>query len=118
MAIRLIDIPSLGRRLANLMAGPSSADPDQHDAGLDAYLRMGGNCLHLHGEGGETHSRRSAGAWLNRHRLRPRFFICPKICPDGWDEVKQIAVNRFEAASVEEDIAADLELIQTDYLDL
>src|SRR4051794_3782859 len=118
MAIRLIDIPSLGRRLANLMAGPSSADPDQHDAGLDAYLRMGGNCLHLHGEGGETHSRRAGGAWLNRHQLRSEFFVCTQICHDAWDEVKGVAVDRFDGAAVQVDIAADLELTRTDHLDL
>ena len=45
MAFRKIEIPALNRILSNIMAHPSSADPDTHQLGLDAYARLGGNCI-------------------------------------------------------------------------
>jgi aryl-alcohol dehydrogenase-like predicted oxidoreductase len=117
MPLRQIDIPSLGRRLSNVMAHPSSADEDTHEAGLDEYRRLGGNCIHLHGEGGETHSRRAVGQWLRRHRLRPDFFLATQICHDGWDETTELTIVRLTPEAVSEDIATDLELLGTSYLD-
>lgn len=118
MPLRFTDVPSLGRRLTNLMAAPSSAEPETHKAGLDAYRRLGGNCIHLHGEGGETHSRRAVGDWLHRHGLRPQFFLCTQICHDAWNEANHTAVSRFHPDAVHEDIAVDLQLIGIDALDL
>ena len=118
MALRQIEIPSLGRSLSNLMGAPSSADPMTHEAGLDAYDRLGGNCLHLHGEGGETHSRRSTGEWRRCHHFRPELFLCTQICHAGWDDTARRPINRFTPEAVREDIAEDLDLIGTDYLDL
>jgi hypothetical protein len=63
------------------MAHPSSGGADTHERGLDEYRRLGGNSIHLHGEGGETHSRRATGQWLGSHGLRPEFFVCTQICP-------------------------------------
>ena len=59
--------------------------PDTHERGLDEYLRLGGNCLHLHGEGGATRSRQSTGDWLRRRGVRRQFFLGTQICHDGWD---------------------------------
>jgi aryl-alcohol dehydrogenase-like predicted oxidoreductase len=116
--IRQVHIPSLCRRLSSLMAHPSSAELDTHERGLDEYRRLGGNCIHLHGEGGETHSRRVTGQWLGRQRLRPEFFLCTQICHEGWDLAAKRAIDRFTPAAVNEDVASDLELLGTDYLDL
>jgi aryl-alcohol dehydrogenase-like predicted oxidoreductase len=117
MPFRRIEIPTLNRTLSNVMAHPSSADPDSHKAGLEQYLLLGGNCIHLHGEGGESHSRRATGRWLAQRGLRPEFFLCTQICHDGWDEAAGVAIDRFTAAAVAEDINADLELLGTEYLD-
>jgi aryl-alcohol dehydrogenase-like predicted oxidoreductase len=118
MPFRQIDIPLLGRRLSSVMAFPSSAADGTHELGLDEYRRLGGNCIHLHGEGDETHSRRATGEWLRSHRLRPEFFVCTQICHDGWDETAGQPIDRFTPEAVSEDVARDLELLGTDYIDL
>src|SRR5437763_1862276 len=100
------------------MAHPSSADPDTHERGLDTYRRLGGNCIHLHGEGDEQHSRRATGEWLGKHRLRPEFFLCAQICHSGWDAVAGRSIDRFAPEAAGEDTGADLELLRTDCLDL
>src|SRR5690242_20397028 len=117
MPFRQIEVPTLGRSLSNLMAAPSSSQADTHMAALDVYRRLGGNCIHLHGEGGETHSRRATGEWLLSHHLRPEFCLCTQICHDGWDDFAKRPIVRFTPQAVHEDIAIDLELLGTDYLD-
>jgi len=118
MPFRRIEVPSLGWQLSNLMAAPSSAAPETHKDGLDAYHRLGGNCFHLHGEGGETHSREAIGRWLRHRSLRTRSFVCTQICHDAWDDQRQCPIDRFTAEAVAEDVAADLDLLGTHYLDL
>jgi aryl-alcohol dehydrogenase-like predicted oxidoreductase len=119
MPIRSINCPALACNLTNLMGAPSSsATPDAHQAGLDFYRKLGGNCLHLHGEGGETLSRLATGEWLNDHQLRSQFFLCAQICHDDWDEANRVEINRFNGAAVQEDIEEHLDLIRTNYLDL
>jgi 1-deoxyxylulose-5-phosphate synthase len=100
------------------MAHPSSADADTHQFALDEYVRLGGNCIHLHGEGGEVHSRLATGQWLQSNGLRSEFFLCSQICHDGWDDLASRAIDRFTAQAVSEDIGTDLELLRTEYLDL
>jgi aryl-alcohol dehydrogenase-like predicted oxidoreductase len=117
MAFRQIDVPSLGRSLSSFMSAPSSSEADTHEAGLDAYHRLGGNAIHLHGEGGEMHSRRVTGDWLRRRGLRQDFFLCAQICHDDWDDVTRQTIDRFTPEAVHQDIALDLQLLGTDYLD-
>lgn len=109
---------SLGRDLSRLMANPSSANPETHVAGSDLYHRLGGNCLYLHGEGDETHSRQTTGRWLRERGLRDHFFLTTQACHDGWDEVNSRPIDRFTSEAVLEDVARDLELLQTDRIDL
>ncbi|MFO1496932.1 MAG: aldo/keto reductase [Verrucomicrobiota bacterium] len=118
MPLRQIDIPGLRASLTNVMACPSSAAPDWHQAGLDHFHQLGGNCIHLHGEGGETHSRRGVGQWLKRWGLREQFFLCSQIGHEGWDPIARRAVNRCTPEAIAEDISTDLALLGTDYLDL
>jgi aryl-alcohol dehydrogenase-like predicted oxidoreductase len=118
MPFRHIPVPSVGRSLSNIMAGLSSAAPESHEAGLDAFHRLGGNCLHVHGEGGETHSRAALGCWLRKHDVRQDMFICTQVCHDGWDATAEETTDRFTPEALREDIAADLALIETGYLDL
>jgi aryl-alcohol dehydrogenase-like predicted oxidoreductase len=118
VSFRRLIAPSLGFDLSNIMACPSSAEPDTHRTGLDEFRRLGGNCLHLHGEGGETHSRRATGEWLRQHKLRPHFFLCSQICQEGWDASRRKPVDRFMAEAVANDITADLDSLGTNYLDL
>jgi aryl-alcohol dehydrogenase-like predicted oxidoreductase len=117
MPFRQIELPTLKRTLSNVMAHPSSANPETHEGGLNEYVRLGGNCIHLHGEGGEVHTRRVTGRWLQQRSLRLEFFLCTQICHAGWDEDAGHAIDRFTAAAVSEDIDADLELLGTEYLD-
>lgn len=118
MTFRHINVASLGNSLSNVMAGPSSAERHTHEPGLEEYRRLGGNCLHLHGEGGETHSRRFAGEWLRTHGIRDDFFLCTQICHDEWDEAKGQEINRFFPAAVAEDVARDLEVLGTGHIDM
>src|SRR4051812_24518067 len=117
MAFRQIHLAAFNRTLSNIMAHPSSADPETHEPGLDEYVRLGGNCIHLHGEGGETHTRRTTGEWFRRRRVRQEFFLCTQICHAGWDQPAGCGIDRFTAVAVSEDIDADLELLGTEYLD-
>ena len=100
------------------MAHPSSADADTHQLALDEYARLGGNCIHLHGEGGEVHSRLATGQWLHSNGLRSEFFLCSQICHDGLDDLASRAIDRFTPQAVSEDVGTDLELLRTEYLDL
>jgi mono/diheme cytochrome c family protein len=105
MPFRQIDIPILDRKLSNIMAHPSSVDSNTTGLALNEYFRLGGNCIHCHGEGGETHSRRTTGQWLQGKGLRGEFFICTQICHAAWDEVAQMSIDRFTPAGVSEDVA-------------
>ena len=118
MPIQQIAAPSLRRCLSNLMMAPSSARPETHAAGLTEYRHLGGDSVHLHGEGGETHSRRETGKWLAENHLRPEFFLCAQICHDKWNEESQQEIGRFTPDALHDDISTDLELIDTDYVDL
>src|SRR3954471_803030 len=117
MSYRRIEIPSLNCSLSNIMVCPSSADETSEQA-LEEYFRLGGNCIHCHGEGGEIHSRRETGHWLHRNGLRREFFLCTQICHEGWDEVGHHSIDRFTPEGVRDDVAKDLELLATEYLDL
>jgi aryl-alcohol dehydrogenase-like predicted oxidoreductase len=117
MPLRRVQVPAFGRSLSNIMACPTSAEPDAHEPGLDLYHSLGGNCIHLHGEGGETHSRVATGKWL-RSRNRPDFFVCAQVCHEGWNESAQQPIDRMTPESLAEDVATDLELTGLDHLDL
>ncbi len=118
MPLACIRIPSMGCEVSRLVGNPSSADPRTHHAGLDAFHRGGGNAIYLHGEGEETHSRIETGRWLAENRLRDQFMIQTVICHDGWDEARQLPINRFHAEGVTQDIDRDLRLIGIDTIDL
>jgi aryl-alcohol dehydrogenase-like predicted oxidoreductase len=100
------------------MAHPSSAEQDGVELAFDEYHSLGGNCIHLHDEGGGVHSRRATGQWLQRRGIRAEFFLCTQICHAGWDSVGQSAIDRFTPEAIGEDIGTDLELLATRYLDL
>ena len=112
------DVPTTDWRLSRFMANPSSSAPESHWAGLDAYHRLGGNCIYVHGEGGETHTRETTGRWLRERHLRSRFFLSTQVCHDDWDEMNQRPIGRFTALGLEEDVRKDLELIGTGRIDL
>ena len=118
MSQRQIELHSLGRSLSVFMAHPSSHEGETYAASLNTYHQQGGNALHLHGEGDEIQSRKAAGDWLRAHQLRQTFFLCTQICHDDWDDTHQQPINRFTPEAVHQDIATDLELIGTDFLDL
>src|SRR5580704_17386064 len=118
MALRRITIPALACALSNVMAHPSSAEEDGQDLALEEYRQLGGNCIHLHDEGGGLHSRRAAGKWLNRNGVRSEFFLCTQICHAGWDSICKRAIDRFTPEAVCQDIDTDLELLAVKHLDL
>lgn len=118
MSLSRVFVPSLGRSLARLMAAPSSSDAASHVPGLEAYLDLGGDSLHLHGEGEETHSKKAAGDWLRHKDLRRSVFLATQICHEGWNEVESRPIVRFDGSSVHEDIDADLRHVGTESIDL
>ena len=118
MPLRQIEFPALGREFSVFMGSPSSMEEEPYAASLDNFYEQGGNALHLHGEGGETRSRQETGDWLRARGLRRKFFLCSQICHDEWDDKTQQPINRFTPEAVQQDIADDLGLIGTDFLDL
>ena len=72
------------------------------------------NIIHVHGEGGELHTRRVTGQWLQRRGLRGKFFLCSQICHAGWDPAARRSIDRFTPEAISEDVNADLELLGTD----
>ena len=115
--MRFITLPTFGRELCVVMAAPASSQYDSLEPRLDAFRALGGNCLHIHGEGGETQSRIETGKWICERGVREIFFLASQICHDGWNELLQQEVNRFTPGAVREDIALERELIGTEYLD-
>ncbi len=111
-------VSSLNRHLSRLVANPSSSGPNTHETGLDAYRESGGNCIYLHGEGGETHSREATARWLRDRGLRNEFFLCTQICHDDWDAIHSRPIDRFTSHAVAEDVTKDLSLMGIDHLDL
>jgi hypothetical protein len=109
---------SLNQKAFPLMAALSSARPETHEPGLELFRKLGGSLLHLHGEGGETHSRKAAGTWLERTGLRSQFALCSQICHDDWDDSLQRPILRFTPSGVVEDIEAELHLLGCAALDL
>jgi 1-deoxyxylulose-5-phosphate synthase len=118
MSLRQIYLSPLRRNLSVFMIDPSSSPDVDYEAGLQAFQRMGGNAIHLHGEGGEINSRQATGKWLRTYALRPFFFLCTQICHDDWDDAAQQSIVRFTPEALHQDIATDLELLGTDYLDM
>src|SRR5262249_1001442 len=118
MPFRQIEIPAIGRKLSNIMAHPASADAAPGEWEFEEYFRHAGNCFHCHGEGGETRTKRATGRWLRSRGLRSESFVCTQICHEGWDENEQRAIDRFTPEGLQQDIAQDLELLETEYLDL
>lgn len=120
MRMDRVVIPFLfgGVEASRVMGSPSSSRPDTHASALEAFYGLGGNCLHLHGEGGETHSRTSSGEWLNRRCIRGEFILCLQIGHDDWDPANNRSIVRFSAEAVAEDISLDIKLLQSDYLDI
>ena len=51
-------------------------------------------------------------------RLRDEFVVCAGILHDDWDEERRQPIDRFTPQAVAEDVATDLDLIDTRYLDL
>src|SRR5262249_42283259 len=84
----------------------------------ERYFQLGGNCLYLHGEGEETHSRKTTGRWLRERRLLREVFLCTQVCHDLWDEASQSPIDRFTATAVHEDIDRDMTLIGVDHIEL
>jgi aryl-alcohol dehydrogenase-like predicted oxidoreductase len=118
MSFRQIEIPVIGRKLSNIMVDPASADVESDEREFEEYFRLAGNCFHCHGEGGETRTKRATGRWLRKRGLRSESFVCTQICHEGWDENEHRAIDRFTPEGLQGDIAQDLELLETDYLDL
>src|SRR5215813_12490102 len=86
---------SHGSIMRCFMAHPSSAEADTYERGLDEYRRLGGNCIHLPGEGGETHSRRPTGQRLESRGLWAKVFLCTQIYHEVSDETTKRAIVRF-----------------------
>ena len=108
MALRRIKLPGCDFPLSVLMGAPSSANFETHAKGLEAFRQLGGNCIHLHGEGGETHSRQFVGDWLRKSNTDSPFYVCTQICHDQWDAVNGRSIMRFSSDAVHEDVAMDL----------
>jgi aryl-alcohol dehydrogenase-like predicted oxidoreductase len=99
--------------MLNLSSQPGSP----HAQSLYRFFAAGGNAIHLHGEGGEEESRIAAGEWMKETGSRSKMFVCTQVCHEGWNDAAQVEIDRLTPAAIEEDIARDLDLLQTDYLD-
>lgn len=113
-----VRIPGLNRDIGRIMLAARPFPQEPHAATLDRFLAVGGNAIHLHGEGGETLSREAVGAWMQDRQTREQVVLCSQICHDGWDEATQTEFDRLTPEGIEEDISHDLALLQTNALDV
>ena len=113
-----ISIQGCRHLISPLIIGPHCVSKPHDDKDFDDFVELGGNCFYLHGEGGETQTRKNVASWIKRLGIRDDLVLFFQIC-HGHDEVTSVLEeSRFSPKSVSDDIEENLNLLDTDYLDL
>ena len=113
-----ISIQDCRHSISPLIIGPHCVSKAHDDKDFDDFVELGGNCFYLHGEGGETQTRENVASWIKRLGIRDDLVLFFQIC-HGHDEVTSVLEeSRFSPKSVSDDIEDNLNLLDTDYLDL
>jgi aryl-alcohol dehydrogenase-like predicted oxidoreductase len=106
-------LPPLGRPVCRLVLGttdPAIGDQSYADRLFDAFRRLGGNCLDT--ALNYLDSEISIGRWMRANRNRAEIVVLTKGAHH--DRERQ----RVTPADIRDDLAASLERLQTDYVDL
>ena len=113
-----ISIQDCRHSISPLIIGPHCVSKAHDDKDFDDFVELGGNCFYLHGEGGETQTRKNVASWIKRLGIRDDLVLFFQIC-HGHDEITSVlAESRFSPKSVSDDIEENFNLLDTDYLDL
>ncbi len=113
-----ISIQGCCHSISPLIIGPHCVSKAHDDKDFDDFVELGGNCFYLHGEGGETQTRKNVASWIKRLGIRDDLVLFFQIC-HGHDEVASVLEeSRFSPKSVSDDIEENFNLLDTDYLDL
>jgi aryl-alcohol dehydrogenase-like predicted oxidoreductase len=113
-----ISIQGCQRLISPLIIGPHCVSKAHDDKDFDDFVELGGNCFYMHGEGGETQTRKNVASWIKRLGNREDLVLFFQIC-HGHDEVTSVLEeSRFSPKSVSDDIEENLNLLEIDYLDL
>ena len=113
-----ISIQGCRHLISPLIIGPHCVSKAHDDKDFDDFVELGGNCFYLHGEGGETQTRKNLASWIKRLGIRDDLVLFFQIC-HGHDEVTSVLeASRFSPKSVSDDIEENLNLLDTDHLDL
>lgn len=113
-----ISIQGCQRPTSPLIIGPHCVSKPHDDKDFDEFVELGGNCFYMHGEGGETQTRKNVASWMKRRGIRDNLVLFFQIC-HGHDEVTSaLEESRFSATSVSDDIEDNLNILGIDHLDL
>ena len=113
-----ISIQGCRHLISPLIIGPHCVSKVHDDKDFDGFVELGGNCFYLHGEGGETQTRKNLASWIKRLGIRDDLVLFFQIC-HGHDEVASVLeTSRFSPKSVSDDIEENLNLLETHHLDL
>ena len=113
-----ISIQGCRRLISPLIIGPHCVSKAHDDKDFDDFVELSGNCFYMHGEGGETQTRKNVASWIRRLGSRDDLVLFFQIC-HGHDEVTSVLEeSRFPPKSVTDDIEENLNLLEIDYLDL
>ncbi len=113
-------MPALGREISNVIAHAALSSGNEGAIDFGSYRQRGGNCIHLHDEGGETRGRRATGQWLAHHGQRADFVLCAAIGHDDWDEAARRPIEQLyrRVRGPRGTLRRIWPLLQTDYLDI
>ena len=113
-----ISIRGCRRLISPLIISLHCVSKAHDDKDFDDFVELGGNCFYMHGEGGETQTRKNVASWIKRLGNREDLVLFFQIC-HGHDEVTSVLEeSRFSPKSVSDDIEENLNLLEIDYLDL
>ena len=113
-----VSIQGCRHPIAPLIIGSHGYAKEHEDKDFDEFVELGGNCIHMHGEGGETISRKNVASWIERRNNRDKMVLLFQICHGHDETTSRLAESRFSPMCVANDIEENLALLKTDYLDL
>lgn len=116
--MKKIKITGSKKLISPLIIGAHCYYKEHSDDDFDQFVTQGGNCIHMHGEGGEVISRTNVSNWMQRRKNRESLSLIFQICHGHEESTDDIEKSRFSKSNVSDDIEENLSLLKTDYLDL
>lgn len=113
-----IPIQGCRRLISPLIIGPHCVSKAHDDRDFDDFVELGGNCFYMHGEGGETQTRKNVASWIKRRGIRDNLVLFFQICHGHDEPTSALEESRFSPKAVSDDIEENLNHLEIDYLDL